>query len=396
MIFRSSAILLLLAQCATAFVAPNAAASTRLVQSTPGCAFVPKYNVRVFSDVADATEDASPAEAEVEVVAEEAAEEPAASEEAAAEPAASEEAAVEKETFTIYVGNLNYEMTDLEVRELFEAHGTVTDVSVPENKYGEGSRGFAFVNMATREDMEKACASLDQTEIAGRTVFVSESVPRGGERKKPNRKDNVDGMKLYVGNISFDTSAETLKSFFGEYGAVTDVYIPFDQSRGVSRGYAFVTMSKEDAEKAIEGANGIELDGRTIAVNESLPRGQKATRERKPFQKREEVGTKLYVGNISFETAEEDLKYLFEEFGEVIDCYMPKDRETGRARGFAFVTMDNDAAMRAADETDGCEMDGRILRVNEAQPKEKLSGGGGRGDWGKDEGNDDSWGNDSY
>eukprot|EP00957_Ditylum_brightwellii_P180470 13747397-Ditylum_brightwellii.AAC.1 len=60
-------------------------------------------------------------------------------------------------------------MTDLEVRELFEAHGTVTDVSVPENKYGEGSRGFAFVNMATREDMEKACASLDQTEIAGRT-----------------------------------------------------------------------------------------------------------------------------------------------------------------------------------------------------------------------------------
>ena len=53
----------------------------------------------------------------------------------------------------------------------------------------------------------------------------------------------------------------------------------------------------------------------------------------------------------------------------MIDCYIPVDRETGQHRGFAFVTMDPDDALRAADETDGYELDGRILRVNEAQPK---------------------------
>mmetsp|Transcript_10258 Transcript_10258/g.14331 ORF Transcript_10258/g.14331 Transcript_10258/m.14331 type:complete len:391 (-) Transcript_10258:197-1369(-) len=390
MIFRHHAILILTAQCATAFLTPNSASTRPQVQSASSFAFVPKNNVRLFSDVADATEDAAPAEAEVEAPVE--VEAAVAEETTEEEPAAAEEEAEEpKETFTIYVGNLNYEMTDSEITELFEQHGTVSKVTVPQNKFGEGSRGFAFVDMASREDLEKACEALDQTEMGGRTVYVSESVPREkGERKKPTR-NRVEGTKLYVGNLSFDTSADTLREFFGQYGNIIDVYIPFDQARGMSRGYAFVTLGKEDAEKAIDDANGQELEGRSLTVNESLPRGQKAPR--KPRVE----GTKLYVGNLSFDTAEEDLRYLFEEFGDIIDCYMPKDRDTGRARGFAFVTMEHDAAMRAADETDGCEMDGRILRVNEAQPKGSSNGGGGYNDgdsWGND--SDDSWGNESY
>lgn len=60
---------------------------------------------------------------------------------------------------------------------------------------------------------------------------------------------------------------------------------------------------------------------------------------------------------------------MFGEYGRVVDCYLPVDNETGQHRGFAFVTMDPNDAQRAADETDGYELDGRILRVNEAQPK---------------------------
>ena len=63
------------------------------------------------------------------------------------------------------------------------------------------------------------------------------------------------------------------------------------------------------------------------------------------------------------------LRDLFEKYGTVVDCFLPVDRETGQHRGFGFVTMDPDDALRAADETDGYELDGRILRVNEAQPK---------------------------
>ena len=57
------------------------------------------------------------------------------------------------------------------------------------------------------------------------------------------------------------------------------------------------------------------------------------------------------------------------------DCYMPEDAETGESRGFGFVTLDKEAAESAVKETDGCELDGRIIRVNDAQPK---GGGGGR------------------
>ena len=79
--------------------------------------------------------------------------------------------------------------------------------------------------------------------------------------------------------------------------------------------------------------------------------------------------TKLYVGNLSFYTVAETLAELFEEFGTVHDCYLPEDPTTGSSRGFGFVTMDKENAQAAIDETDGCELDGRIIRVNEALPR---------------------------
>lgn len=110
--------------------------------------------------------------------------------------------------------------------------------------------------------------------------------------------------------------------------------------------------------------------------------------------------TKLYVGNLSWGTEEGALRELFEEYGNVLDCYIPTDRETGQHRGFAFVTMEPDDALRAADETDGYELDGRILRVNEAQPKgsfnRRSDNDGYDGGDAYDEQQDESWGNDAY
>jgi RNA recognition motif-containing protein len=87
---------------------------------------------------------------------------------------------------------------------------------------------------------------------------------------------------------------------------------------------------------------------------------------------------KMYVGNLAFSTTKETLESLFGAHGAVTDIHLPSDRETGRPRGFAFVTMDSRGAMESAiKELDGKNVDGRAIKVNEAQPREERSGGGG-------------------
>jgi RNA recognition motif-containing protein len=156
-----------------------------------------------------------------------------------------------------------------------------------------------------------------------------------------------------------------------------------DTESGRARGFAFVTIDEDDADKAIEATNGQTFMGRQLAVSVPLPRGEKAparagtryyvfillftnnhassshhllffvsetdTRQR----------TKLYVGNLSFYTTLDTVEEFFAQYGEVHDAYMPEDGETGGSRGFAFVTMDNEGAQTAIEETDGYELDGR-------------------------------------
>jgi len=89
---------------------------------------------------------------------------------------------------------------------------------------------------------------------------------------------------------------------------------------------------------------------------------------------------KIFVGNMSFQTSEDELRSLFAPFGEVTSVSIPTDRDTGRVRGFAFVEMANASdASGAISALNGKEMDGRQLRVNEAQPKGERGGGGGGG-----------------
>lgn len=90
----------------------------------------------------------------------------------------------------------------------------------------------------------------------------------------------------------------------------------------------------------------------------------------------------IYVGNLSYEVTQDDLRGVFAEYGNVARVYLPTDRETGRMRGFGFVEMTNDAEEDKAIETlDGAEWMGRNIKVNKARPRENsggFSGGGNR------------------
>jgi RNA recognition motif-containing protein len=92
------------------------------------------------------------------------------------------------------------------------------------------------------------------------------------------------------------------------------------------------------------------------------------------------MNNRLYVGNLPFHTTEAELESIFAECGEVVEVKLMVDRDTGRSRGFAFVSMGSEEAARKAIETlDGSDCDGRALRVNEAEQRRERSGGGGGG-----------------
>jgi RNA recognition motif-containing protein len=96
------------------------------------------------------------------------------------------------------------------------------------------------------------------------------------------------------------------------------------------------------------------------------------------------MGNRLYVGNLSYNSTEESLREQFSACGGVSEVHVVLDRDTGRSRGFAFVTMESDAAaQKAINEMNGANVDGRALRVNEAEERRNGGGGGGGGGGGR-------------
>ena len=99
------------------------------------------------------------------------------------------------------------------------------------------------------------------------------------------------------------------------------------------------------------------------------------------------MNTKMYVGNLPFSATDAEVRELFAQYGDVTDVHLPMDREMGRPRGFAFVTMGDTAGMNSAIQAlNGKEWQGRSLAVNEARPREERpsfggGGGGGGGRW---------------
>jgi len=183
----------------------------------------------------------------------------------------------------------------------------------------------------------------------------------------------AEGIKLYIGNLPWDFDSYALEQYFGEYEC-TEIALVSDSTTGRSRGFAFVTVATQDvADRLIEDCDGADMGGRTIKVNVSVakPRGdrpERGTRRREsngPEGSWQFDGRKVYFGNLSWGMDHLDLQDLCSEFGNVEDSRLITDRETGRSRGFGFVTM---ASASEADEVvsqlNGQDVDGRVLRVN--------------------------------
>ncbi|PWA48299.1 Nucleotide-binding, alpha-beta plait [Artemisia annua] len=186
-------------------------------------------------------------------------------------------------------------------------------------------------------------------------------------------------LKIFVGNLPFSVDSAALAGLFEAAGNVEMVEVIYDKVSGRSRGFGFVTMSSvEEVEEAVRKFNGYELDGRAIRVNSGPP----PRREENSFGGSREGGrgggrsfdntNRVYVGNLAWSVDNLALETLFREQGNVVEAKVVYDRESGRSRGFGFVTYSSaDEVNSAIDSLNGVDLDGRNIRVSVAEAPQR-------------------------
>ena len=187
------------------------------------------------------------------------------------------------------------------------------------------------------------------------------------EEKKMKSYNSGTWPELFVNNLSYKTTDESLKNYFSKYGEVESTKIVYDKETGRPKGVGFCKFcDSSSAAKALEDNDNLFLDGRPIAVSYSNDKKGSAKVRKSKFQGNKEYsGEKfsIFIGNLSFKTNEDGIKNLFEDCGNIIDIRIAK-RPDGHPRGFAHVDFDNKEAMENALEKTGYLLDGRKLRID--------------------------------
>ncbi|HMT00722.1 MAG TPA: hypothetical protein PKC14_00190 [Candidatus Absconditabacterales bacterium] len=162
----------------------------------------------------------------------------------------------------------------------------------------------------------------------------------------------TNSVKLFVKNLEWHVSDESLKDFFAQYGEVISVNIP--RPGGRSKGFGFVEFaSAEAANKAFSEANGVELEGRALSIQEY--------EEREP-QERQIDPKKLFIKNLDRNTTEEELSDFFGQYGKVVSASIPQFEN--KSKGFGFVEFESESdTQNALEKSKSQEIKGRKIFV---------------------------------
>ncbi|GER29022.1 RNA-binding protein cp33, partial [Striga asiatica] len=195
-----------------------------------------------------------------------------------------------------------------------------------------------------------------------------------------NLSESADGGRLYVGNLLFTMTAAQLEEIFSEAGKVISVEIVYDRVTDRSRGFAFITMGTVDeAKEAIRLFDGAQIGGRVAKVNfPEVPRGGErevmSPKKGSGYQGFVDSPHKIYAGNLSWNLTSQGLREAFAEQPGFLSAKIIFDRESGRSRGFGFVTFSSAEELESAlNVMNDVVVEGRPLRLKVAEPKAALS-----------------------
>lgn len=183
--------------------------------------------------------------------------------------------------------------------------------------------------------------------------------------------------KLFIGGISWDTNEERLKEYFCTYGEVLETVIMKDRTTGRARGFGFVVFADPAvADRVIKEKHNI--DGRMVEAKKAVPRDDQSTVSRNSSSIQGSPGPvrtrKIFVGGLASTVTESDFKRYFEQFGTITDVVVMYDHNTQRPRGFGFITYDSEDAVDKVLLKTFHELNGKMVEVKRAVPKELSPG----------------------
>ncbi|KAL8131710.1 hypothetical protein AgCh_007585 [Apium graveolens] len=183
--------------------------------------------------------------------------------------------------------------------------------------------------------------------------------------------------KLFIGGISWDTDEDRLRYYFGEYGEVLEAVIMRDRTTGCARGFGFVVFADPVvAERVLMEKHMI--DGRPVEAKKAVPRDDHRITDRNSNKNQGSPGpgsTKnIFVGGLASKVTENVFKLYFNQFGTITDVVVMYDHNTQRPRGFGFITYDLEEAVDRVLQRTFHELNGKMVEVKRAVPKELSPG----------------------
>ncbi|PSS17262.1 Polyadenylate-binding protein like [Actinidia chinensis var. chinensis] len=259
-------------------------------------------------------------------------------------------------TTSLYVGDLDFNVTDSQLYDLFNQVGQVVSVRVCRDLSTRRSLGYGYVNYSNPQDAARAIEVLNFTPLNGKVIRIMYS-----HRDPSIRRSGA--ANIFIKNLDKAIDNKALHDTFSSFGNILSCKIATDHS-AQSKGYGFVQFDNEEsAQTAIDKLNGMLINDKQVYVGQFLRKQERDTAMNKT------KFNNVYVKNLSESTSEEDLNKIFGEYGILTSVVVMRDGD-GKSKCFGFVNFENtDAAANAVEALNGKKIDDKEWYVGKAQKK---------------------------
>eukprot|EP00854_Cymbomonas_tetramitiformis_P019683 gene19683-23544_t len=261
---------------------------------------------------------------------------------------------------SLYVGDLERDVTEAQLYDLFSQVGPVASIRVCRDAVTRRSLGYAYVNYNSALDAERALETLNYTTINSKPIRIMWS-----HRDPSQRKSGVGN--IFIKNLEESIDNKALHDTFSAFGNILSCKVATDMNGaipGKSKGYGFVHFETEQsAVKAVETVNGMLLNGKKVYVGPFMKKGER------PADQNEPRFTNVFVKNFGDDVTEEFIRTEFGKFGSITNVVVMKD-ESGKSKGFGFVNFESpDEAVKAVDAVNNKPLGEKVVFCGRAQKK---------------------------